>query len=129
MIAKKYAQIVGVVLLVIAAVGFIAGEEPLLGLLNIDLQEDLIHLITGGILTYVGFTKSEKVVADVVGILGAVYLLVGVIGFVSPSLLGILSHDYSLLDNIIHLVLGIAGLVVYFMSNSEKRSDENSIKL
>ncbi len=128
MIAKKYAQIVGVVLLVIAAVGFIAGEDPLLGVLNIDLQEDLIHLLTGGLLTYVGFTKSEKVVAGVVGILGAVYLLVGVIGFVSPGLLGILSHDYSLLDNIIHLALGVAGLVVYFMSNSEKRSDENSTK-
>ncbi len=129
MIAKKYAQIVGVVLLVIAAVGFIAGEGPLLGVLNIDLPEDLIHLLTGGLLTYVGFTKSEKVVAAVVGILGAVYLLVGVIGVVSPGLLGILSHDYSLLDNIIHLTLGIAGLAVYFMSNSKKRSDENSIKL
>ena len=129
MIAKKYAQIVGVVLLVIAAVGFIVGEDPLLGVLNIDLQEDIIHLLTGGLLTYVGFTKSEKVVAGVVGILGAVYLLVGVIGVVSPGLLGILSHDYSLLDNIIHLTLGIAGLVVYFMSNSVKRSDKNSIKL
>ena len=129
MIAKKYAQIVGVVLLVIAAVGFIAGEDPLLGVLNIDLQEDLIHLLTGGLLTYVGFTKSEKVVAGVVGILGAVYLLVGVIGIVSGGLLGILSHEYSLLDNIIHLTLGIAGLVVYFMSNSVKRSDKNSIKL
>lgn len=123
MIAKKYAQIVGVVLLVIAAVGFIAGEDPLLGVLNIDLQEDLIHLLTGGLLTYVGFTKSEKVVSGVVGILGAVYLLVGVIGFVSPGLLGILSHDYSLLDNIIHLALGVTGLAVYFMSKSEKSSD------
>ena len=127
MIAKKYAQIVGVVLLVIAAVGFIAGEDPLLGVLNIDLQEDLIHLLTGGLLTYVGFTKSEKVIAGVVGILGAVYLLVGVIGFVSPGLLGILSHDYSLLDNMIHLTLGVLGLAVYFMSNSEKRSNETSI--
>jgi hypothetical protein len=127
MIAKKYAQIVGVVLLVIAAVGFIAGEDPLLGVLNIDLQEDLIHLLTGGLLTYVGFTKSEKVIAGVVGILGAVYLLVGVIGFVSPGLLGILSHEYSLLDNIIHLALGIAGLVVYFVNSSEKRSNETSI--
>lgn len=123
MIAKKYAQILGIVLLVIAAVGFIAGENPLLGVLNIELAEDLIHLVTGGLLTYVGFTKSEKVAACVVGILGAVYLLVGVIGFVSPGLLGILSHQYSLLDNIIHLSLGIAGLAVYFMSNSKKRSD------
>jgi len=125
MIAKKYAQFIGLTLLVIAAVGFIAGEDPLLGVLNIDLPEDLIHVLTGGLLTYVGFTKSEKVVACVVGILGAVYLLVGVIGFASQGLLGILTHEYSLLDNIIHLTLGIAGLAVYFMSNSQKRSGAN----
>ncbi|MBA3757545.1 hypothetical protein H0X09_01655 [Candidatus Saccharibacteria bacterium] len=120
--AKKYAQIVGVTLLIIAALGFALGEEPLLGILNIDIQEDLIHLFSGGLMALVGFKKSEKVASTVVGLLGAVYLFVGIAGVISPGLLGFLRHDYSLLDNLIHLSLGVAGLGVYFISNSRQKT-------
>ncbi|MDQ3123892.1 MAG: hypothetical protein M3Q14_04380 [bacterium] len=122
MIAKKYAQILGVTLLSIAALGFVLGEEPLLGLLNIDIQEDLIHLFSGGLMALVGFKKSEKVASTFVGLLGAVYLFVGIAGVISPGLLGFLHHDYSLLDNLIHLSLGAAGLVVYLISNSRHKT-------
>jgi hypothetical protein len=42
-----------------------------------------------------------------------VHLLVGVLGFVVPYLFGLLSHGYSKVDNAIHLVLGLLGLLVY----------------
>jgi hypothetical protein len=50
MTARLYAQIVGVVIILIGVVGLILGEQSLGGLLNIDILEDIIHLVTGGLL-------------------------------------------------------------------------------
>ena len=115
--ARTYAGIVGVVVILIGVVGLLAGEEPLLGLVNIDIVEDIVHLLTGGLLAYVGFgQRDEGLARSVVGGLGVVYLLVGVLGFVIPMLLGLVPHGYSIVDNIIHLALGAAGIGVAFSS-------------
>lgn len=42
-----------------------------------------------------------------------VYLLVAVLGFVTPYLFGLLSHGYGVADNLVHAALGILGLLVY----------------
>ena len=116
MTARLYAQIVGVVVILIGVVGLILGEKSLGGLLNIDILEDIIHLVTGGLLAYVGFgQRDEGLARNVVGGLGVVYLLVGVLGFVIPMLFGLLPNGYSIVDNLIHLALGIAGIVVGFL--------------
>jgi hypothetical protein len=115
--ARTYAGVVGVVIILIGVVGLLAGEQPLLGLVNIDIVEDLVHLLTGGLLAYVGFgQRDEGLARNVVGGLGVVYLLVGVLGFVIPMLFGLLPHGYSIVDNIIHLALGVAGIAVAFSS-------------
>ncbi len=111
--ARTYAGVVGVVVILIGVVGLIAGEKPLLGLVNIDILEDIIHLVTGGLLAYVGFGQQDEGLArSVVGGLGAVYLLVGVLGFIIPMLFGLLPNGYSIVDNIIHLTLGVLGIAV-----------------
>ena len=115
--ARTYVGVVGVVVILIGVVGLIAGEEPLLGLVNIDIVEDLVHLLTGGLLAYAGFgQRDEGLARNVVGGLGVVYLLVGVLGFVIPMLFGLLPHGYSIVDNVIHLALGVAGIAVAFSS-------------
>ena len=115
--ARTYAGIVGVTVILIGVVGLIAGEQPLFGLVNIDIVEDLVHLLTGGLLAYVGLgQRDEGLARGVVGGLGVVYLLVGVLGFIVPMLLGLLPHGYSIVDNIIHLTLGVAGIAVAFSS-------------
>lgn len=112
---RMYAGVVGVVIILIGIVGLLLGERPLLGLVNIDLLEDIVHLATGGLLAYVGFGQRDVGLArNVVGGLGMVYLLVGVLGFIVPMLFGLLPHGYSVVDNIIHLALGIAGIAVAF---------------
>ncbi len=103
--------------ILVGVVGLLAGEEPLLGLVNIDIVEDLVHLLTGGLLAYVGLgQRDEGLARGVVGGLGVVYLLVGVLGFVIPFLFGLLPHGYSIVDNIVHLTLGVAGIAVAFSS-------------
>ena len=83
-------------LLLLGVLGLLLGERALLGIVNIDIVEDIVHLITGGILAYVGFgLRNEGVARSVVGALGAVYLLVGVLGFVLPTLFGLLPHGIA----------------------------------
>lgn len=111
--ARLYAKIVGVVVLLVGIVGLVAGdpEDGLLGLFNIDVTEDIVHLVTGGLLAYVGFGGSNSAVKSVVTALGVVYLLVGILGFVDPELFGLIPNGYNVADNILHLVLGALALL------------------
>ena len=44
---RIYAQVVGVVLLLLGVLGLLLGERALLGIVNIDIMEDIVHPITG----------------------------------------------------------------------------------
>jgi hypothetical protein len=123
MSVRIYAQVVGVALLLIGMLGLLLGERALLGILNIDIVEDIVHLLTGGILVYVGFgQRDEEIARTVVGALGAIYLLVGVLGFIIPMLFGLLPHGYSVVDNLIHLALGVLSLAIAFVLGSTTTS-------
>jgi preprotein translocase subunit Sss1 len=115
MYARTYAQIVGVVLLLVGVLGLILGEGLFLRILNIDILEDIVHLITGGILAYVGFGQAdERIARNVVGTLGVIYLLVGILGFIVPMLFGLIPHGYTVFDDLLHLALGVLSLVIAF---------------
>ncbi len=107
---KTYAQVVGVVLLLLGVGGLVLGEGQLAGLLNIDLTEDIIHIATGALLAYVGFGRDTGLAKTVVGGLGVVYLLVGILGFVTPTLFGLVPSGYTVADNIVHLLLGVLAI-------------------
>ncbi len=104
--------------------GLILGEQSLLGVLNIDIAEDIVHLVTGGLMAAVGFRGSDRAVRSVVGGLGIVYLLVGVLGIFVPDMFGLLPSEYkTVLDNLIHLTLGVLGVVFGFFLG--RRSDSH----
>lgn len=112
---RTYAQVVGVVLLLLGVLGLLLGDGLLLGLVNIDIVEDIIHLITGGLFAYVVFgQRDEGVARTVVLVVSVIYALVGLLGFVVPDMLGLLQHGYTVGDNLVHLALGILGLVAVF---------------
>lgn len=115
-VVRTYAKVAGVVIVLIGVAGLVLGEKSLGGVLNIDVAEDLIHLLTGGLMAAVGFRGSDSAVRAVVGGLGVVYLLVGVLGIFVPDLFGLLPSEYeTVLDNLIHLTLGVLGIVVGFV--------------
>lgn len=107
--ARMYAKYMGIAIVLIGVVGLILGNQDFIGL-NIDLLEDFIHLGTGGLMAYVGVAGTDNAVKTVVGGLGIVYLLVGVVGFFIPDLFGLLPHEYSTFDNLLHLTLGALGI-------------------
>lgn len=116
MSVRLYAQVLGVVLLLLGVLGLLLGDEPLLGILNIDVVEDIVHLLTGGIFAYVGFgQRDEGLARNVVGVLGVVYLLVGILGFVVPMMFGLLPTGYTIFDNLVHLAIGILSILVAYV--------------
>src|ERR687885_2248560 len=113
MVLRRYAQIIGVVLILVGIIGLVLGNQLFLGILNIDIVEDVVHLITGGIYSYVGFGRKDLATArNVLLALGVIYLVVGILGFVVPMMFGLIPHVYTLFDNVLHLALGILSLVI-----------------
>ena len=58
-------------------------------------------------MAFVGFGRTDlSVTRNVVGLLGIIYLMVGVLGFASPTMFGLIPHGYTAFDNLLHLFLG-----------------------
>lgn len=122
--ARQFAGIVGIVLIATGLLGLVLGDAYLVGLLNIELPEDVIHLITGGLLAYVGFgQRDEGLARTVLTGLGVVYVVVGLIGFAVPQLFGLLPRGYTIVDNLFHLGLGVVLIAVAQMAG---RRDERA---
>jgi uncharacterized membrane protein len=91
----------------------VLGDKVWLGILNVDIVEDIVHLATGGLLAYVGFSEMDLSAArSVVLALGVVYLVVGILGFFVPTMFGLIPDGYTVFDDLLHLALGVLGLVV-----------------
>ena len=123
-LARTYAKVVGVGLLLLGIIGLIAGdpEDGLLGILNIDITEDLVHILSGGVLAYVGFKGTDAAVKSTVTAVGVVYLLVGLLGFVDKQLFGLIPHEYTVVDNIIHLGAGAVALFAGLKGGTSART-------
>ena len=113
MAVKRYAQIIGVVLILVGIIGLVLGDQVWLGILNIDIFEDIVHLVTGGLLAYVGFGRTDLATArNVVLVLGVIYLVVGILGIAIPMVFGLIPHGYTVFDDLLHLALGVLSLAM-----------------
>jgi hypothetical protein len=113
MALKRFAQILGVVLILVGLVGLVLGDRVWLGILNVDIVEDIVHLATGGLLAYVGFSGMDLSTArSVVLAVGVIYLVVGILGFLMPMMFGLIPDGYTIFDDLLHLALGVLSLAV-----------------
>jgi Domain of unknown function (DUF4383) len=127
MMIKRFAQILGVVLILIGLVGLVLGDKMWLGILNVDIVEDIVHLATGGLLAYVGFSGMDLSTArSIVLALGVVYLVVGILGFVVPTMFGLIPNGYTIFDDLLHLALGGLSLAVALSAPRESRQTGRS---
>jgi hypothetical protein len=109
-------------LILVGLVGLALGNQVWGGILNVDIVEDIVHLITGGLLAFVGFGRTDlSVTRNVVGLLGIVYLLVSVLGFAAPSMFGLIPHGYTAFNNLLHLLLGGLSLSVALWFFADER--------
>lgn len=113
--AKTLAIIVGVILVVVGLLGFVA--NPLVGpgaLFETNTVHDIVHLLLGAVLLIVGLAAAGQAQLWL-KIVGVVYLLVAVLGFMMPSpLLGLVAVNTA--DHWLHVLLGVILLAGGFIA-------------
>jgi len=124
--AKTICKILGVVFILVGIAGFV---QPTLLMTHLTLAHNLVHIISGAIALYFGFAGSPSGARTFCLLFGAVYLLLGIVGFVLgkpdvPSIAGMaMTADPKLwkvlpgtlelgrMDHIVHCLLGVIFLI------------------
>ena len=106
--AKTIATLLGVVFILVGLLGFVM--PGLLGA-HLDPAHNVVHLVTGAVALYLGLKGSLSAAKMFCLIFGAVYLLLGVVGFVAgdgPERMLDLANvlHFGTVDHIIHILLG-----------------------
>jgi hypothetical protein len=111
---RPFVLIYGIAFLVVAVLGLAthgmsAHQGELLGVFPINGLHNLVHLLIGvaGLLAYFAGEGASRAYARVVGV---VYLLVAILGLVSPSGLGLMPIGGA--DIVLHFLA--AGAALYF---------------
>jgi hypothetical protein len=115
--AQLYALVFGVVLVAAGILGFFyssdfaaPGEvDGVLGILDVNGWHNVVHIVTGVLgLAVIGSYANARLYA--LG-LGAVYILVAILGFIygdGDAILGFIPINTE--DNVLHLLIGVAGI-------------------
>ncbi len=111
--AKTYAQVVGVVLVLLGIIGFFV--NTLLGAPTAFVH-NLVHLVSGAWGAYAGFSGGLGGPKSYAQIFGVFYTIVAVLGFIAGGVLASLGVPVNALYNLVHLVIGVLGLYVGFAS-------------
>jgi hypothetical protein len=109
--ATKLANVFGIIFIIVGLVGFIGGLGIVGegGIFHTDMTHDVVHLILGIVLLFVGL-KAQSKAAVVLMVIGVVYLLVALLGFIGTNpVLGFIHVNTA--DNYLHLVLGLVLLI------------------
>jgi hypothetical protein len=105
---KNIMYVLGAVLIIVGLLGFV--NDPVLGIFEVDVLHNLVHLASGILaLVFAGMGESQAKTYAVV--LGVVYALVTILGFLSgTTVLGLM--DVNGADNVLHLILAVVFLII-----------------
>jgi hypothetical protein len=113
--AQTACKVLGLAFLVAGLVGFV--QPHFLGF-HLTLIHNVIHLATAAVALYLGFAGTPSGARTFCLAFGAVYALLGVVGFVAPGLVatvlghpGPVSAGDLMPDNLFHVAAGGAFLV------------------
>jgi Domain of unknown function (DUF4383) len=129
--AMLYAGVVGATLVVVGIIGFFYNAEftsnesvrdAVFGAFDVNGWHNVVHILTGvlGLLAYGAGAYAARTYALALGI---VYLAVAAWGFIvgdGDSILSIIPVNTE--DNILHLLLGVAGVGAALATPSEARA-------
>jgi hypothetical protein len=129
-LARTVAAVFGVVYVLVGVLGFIpafvTGGAPsgmesasgsLLGIFPVNAIHNVVHLVIGAALLY-GATGRDAAVG-VLKVIGAAYVLFGVLGIISPDGFGILPLGGA--DILLHFATGAVFLIAAFMDRDDRR--------
>lgn len=131
--AKTIATLLGIVFLLVGLIGF--AMPTLLGA-HLTPAHNVVHLVSGAISLYLGLKGTLSAAKTFGLVFGAVYLLLGVAGFVfgaphthdgqTMTMLRLIPDvlEFGQMDNIIHIVIGGLYLIGALMTGGGAVSTE-----
>ena len=116
---QKLARVFGYVFVAVGVLGFVPGvttaSGQLLGIFQVDGLHNIVHLLTGA-LALVAASGAGTNARLYFQVFGVVYALVTVLGFLSGSVLGMMTNGA---DNVLHLVIAADALYIGFGMKEE----------
>jgi hypothetical protein len=126
MVLRNIARVLGIVVGLLAIVGLFIEGDHLLNLMNVDLALDIVRIVIAAALLWVGFGRASlSAVRTVLIIVGAMYVLMGLLAFADRTLFGLLPTGFTGFDIGFHLIVGLGALLVAFVP-ALQRGDERS---
>jgi hypothetical protein len=136
--ARLYCLLVGAVLVIAGIIGFFyeasfaTGDsiraDDVFGVLSVNGWHNVVHIAIGALLL-IAAGSAARAGALVVG---ALYIVLCVLGFIatSDSGIGFIAENDTLIklvavnneDNVLHLILGITGVIAYYASRPVRRA-------
>src|SRR5262245_17526547 len=117
--AKTLCKILGIVLALAGIAGFL--RHDLLGM-HLSTIHNIVHLVTAAIALYLGFAGSDSAARLFCQVFGAIYLLLGILGFIAPGVVGSIIQSHAAgetvtltVDSIVHVLVGAVFLIVGFL--------------
>ncbi|HEU4962288.1 MAG TPA: DUF4383 domain-containing protein [Bacilli bacterium] len=101
--AKIFARVAGWLALLLGILGFFVTD--LLGIIQFDTTQNIVYLVLG--ILGIAASRTDNWARLFGQVFGTVYLIVGVIGFFLPELLGL---HLEVAENLLHIILGAWGL-------------------
>ena len=124
--ARLFALVVGVVLIVAGVIGFFyesaftseeSVRDSVFGIFDVNGWHNALHIVTGLVALALARTHAREFALG----FGLVYLVVAIWGFIigdGDSILSIIPVNTE--DNVLHLILALAGFVVYGLTSVER---------
>lgn len=124
---RSFAMVVGVILVVLGLAGAvgnpIVGRADNTGIVVTGFGHDLVHLVLGALFLHVGVALNGRNRAYGLVGLGTFLLLTGFLSLVSADLLGVYDAGTSGFDQLGHILLGAATIVVGWMGREVERRE------
>jgi hypothetical protein len=119
------AAVLGILIGLLAIVGFFIEGSHLMGIMNVDIALDVLRAVLAIALLIVAFARvSHAAVRTVIIIVGALYVVMGLIAFGSPTLFGMLPTGLTGFDIAFHLVVGAAAIIIALVPDRGWRADD-----
>jgi len=124
---RGFAMVVGAALIAFGLAGSvgnpIVGRADTTGIVVTGFGHDLAHLVCGALFLHVGIALNGRSRAYGLVGLGVFLLASGVLSLVSPDLVGLYDAPTSGFDQLAHILLGVAAIVIGWMGRAEERRE------
>ena len=113
--AKGYAVVVGLVLLLVGILGFVKSDMTIMGMtLRFNPIHNSIHLLSGLVGLAAGLAGGGSGAKTFAQVFGVIYTLVALAGFAGMPAIVVTTLNLNTSYNVIHLAVGLLGLLAGF---------------